>query len=117
MKEVQVSIITTDMGHWSGLEVSLFQRTEVCVACHWGGKSKPRASQTPVKLVVPGKSACSVVVEQTSFPALHGTLVKVGGHLIQRTEECEARHNSTITTMLSETGGLPVWLKVGGENY
>lgn len=58
----------------------LFQRTEVCVACHWGGKSTPSVSQTRVKLVVPGKSAYSVVLEETSFPALHGTLVKVGGH-------------------------------------
>lgn len=96
MREVQVSIITADMGHWSGLEVSLFQRTEVCVACHRGGKSKPRASQTRVTLVMPGKSACSLVVEQSSFPSLHGTLVKVGGHFIQRSEECEACHKHKI---------------------
>lgn len=61
------------------------------MACHSGGKSTPTASQTRVNFVVPGKSAYSVVMEDTSFPALHGTLVKVGGHLIQRTKECEAR--------------------------
>lgn len=66
------------------------------MACHWGGKSTPTPSQTRVKLVVPGESAYSVVVEETSFPALHGTLLKVGGHLIQRTEECEARHKHQI---------------------
>lgn len=49
-----------------------------------------------MKLVVAGKSAHSVVVEETSFPALHGTLLKVGGHLIQRTEECEACHKNQI---------------------
>lgn len=71
-------------------------RTEICKARHEGGKSTPTASQTQQKLVLPGKSAYSVVVEETSFPALHGTLVKVGGHLIQRTEECEARHQHQI---------------------
>lgn len=74
------------------------------MACHRSGKSTPTASQTRVKLFVPGKSAYSVVVEENPFPALHGTLVKVGGHLIQRTEECEERHKHliphTMTTML-----------------
>lgn len=27
---------------------------------------------------------------------MHATLVKAGGHLIQRTEECEARHIHTL---------------------
>lgn len=80
------------MIHWPGLEVVSFRRTEVCAVCHWGGKSTPNASQTRVKFVMPGKSAYSVVMEEISFPALHGTLVKVGGHLIQRTQECEAHH-------------------------
>lgn len=56
------------------------------MACHRGGKSTPNANQTWEKCVVPGEP----VMEETLFPALHGTLVKVGGHLIQRTEECEA---------------------------
>lgn len=60
------------------------------------GNQHQTASKTQQKLVVPGNSAHSVVVEETSFPALHGTLVKVGGHLIQRTEECEARHKHQI---------------------
>lgn len=67
---------------------------------------------------MPGKSAHSVVMEETSFPALHGTLVRVGGHLIQRTEECEARHKHKIPhtapqklACCTETRGLPVWLK------
>lgn len=82
MNEGQASIsITTDTGHWSGLEV---RRTEVCLACQQRRESTP----TQVKFIVFGK----VVTEETSFPVLHGTLVKAGGHLIQRTEECEARH-------------------------
>lgn len=88
----------------------LFQRTEVCMACHWGGKSTPSVSQTRVKLVVPGKSAYSVILEETSFPALHGTLGKVGGHhsknwgmwSMSQTSNYTHTHtrNSTITTML-----------------
>ena len=89
----QVSIITPDMGHWPGREVFSFRRAAVCVACRRGGKSIRTASQTLVKVIMPGKAAYTrVVVENTLFPALHGTLVKVGGHLIQRSEECEARH-------------------------
>ena len=92
--------------HWHGTLAwtrgLLFQGTEVCVACRRGGKSIRAASITLVKSIMPGKAAYSVVVEKTLFPALHGTLVKVGGHLIQRTEECEARHkhkNSTHTQL------------------
>lgn len=48
---------------------------------------------------MPGKFAYSVIQgKNSSFPALHGTLVKVGGHPVQRTEECEAWH-STVTNM------------------
>ncbi len=72
------------------------------MACNWGGKSTPTTSKTREKLVVAGKSAYSVVVEETSFPASHGTLLKVGGHLIQRTEECEARHKHQIPHTTSQ---------------
>lgn len=54
------------------------------MACCRGGKSTPVDGQTLVKFVMPGKSAYSVVVEGSLFPALHGTLDKVGGHLIQK---------------------------------
>lgn len=58
------------------------------MACQQSRGSTP----AQVKFTMLGKAAHSVVIEETSFPALHATLVKAGGHLIQRTEECETRH-------------------------
>lgn len=61
-----------------------------------GLRIKQPASEARVKTTGPGESAYSVVVGETSFPALHATLVKVGGHLIQRSEECEERRKHKI---------------------
>lgn len=53
-----------------------------------------------------GISAYSVVVKGV-FPAWYGTLVKVGGHPVQSTEECEAWHSSVTNIALYSTTPPP----------
>lgn len=91
-----MSITTSDMGHWPVLEVVPFRGLRYARHATGVGNQHQQPAKHRVKFIMPGKSAYSVVMEETSFPALHGTLVKVGGHFVQRTEECEACHKHKI---------------------
>lgn len=83
------------MGHWPGLEAYSFRGLRYAWhADGVGNQHQPLAKR--VKSIVAGESVYSVV-EETAFPALHGTLVEVGGHLSLRTEECAAHYKHKLS--------------------
>lgn len=66
----------------------------------------------------------SAVVEETWFPGLHGTLVKVGGHSFRGRRNARHVTNSGFHTQVHnkdhagcEAAALPLWLKVQGGSY
>lgn len=71
--------------------------------CHWSGKpTAGREALAKHRERVQAWSLPAGLLWKTLFPALHGTLVKVGGHLIQRAEECEALHQNNYEAALGD---------------
>lgn len=70
------------------------------MARRWSRKSTPTAFQTRAESITPGKSDFfQLCVEEALLPALHGTLVKAGGHLVQKEQRMRGpgRHKHEIT--------------------